>query len=317
MTRPLEDQILRWTARLDNAIGVAMGRRETPVPKGPLREFALALRELRIDAPGTPTYRQLAQKANYSPSVLSRAAAGHTLPTLEVTLAFVAACRGDVEEWRRRWNKLHAELQRAHPDLITAADEPRLIAEESGEAAADNQPRRLVGRWPIIAGATAVIALAVIIAVASPWSSEAERPPTPPPTATPSPTSAYAPVYLDRRLPLPNYNFYFDLRTGVVAEGDGPWSMSTNSGGDGRGAFEIPDDTDIYVSTGPSLTPDRCAAQASPASRYGVRFRQVPPGTFFCLRSRKTGDVAVIKVVDTDDGNYAAKIAVDLYQHRR
>lgn len=309
-----------------------MGRRETPVPDGPLREFALELRELRITAPGAPTYRELAQKANYSPSVLSRAAAGHTLPTLDVTLAFVAACGGEVEEWRQRWTMLHVTLQRAHPDLIAEADEPRDATDGPGEptppgdtatgrtAAASTATGRVARGRPLLvalaAALAAAVTLAVTLAVTSPWSSQAKRQVVPPSGSTWSPTSAYDPVYLDRRLPLPDYNFYFDLQTGVVTEGDGPWSMSTNSGGDGHGAFELPDDTDVYVSPEPSLTPDRCAAHASPAPSYGVRFRQVPPRTLFCLRSRKTGEIAVIKVIETDDGNYAAKIALDYYRPR-
>jgi DNA-directed RNA polymerase specialized sigma24 family protein len=37
---------------------------------------------------------------------MSKAAAGKQLPTLEVTLAYVRACRGDVEKWNRRWHEL-------------------------------------------------------------------------------------------------------------------------------------------------------------------------------------------------------------------
>ncbi|MGW2161915.1 helix-turn-helix domain-containing protein [Nonomuraea sp. NPDC001699] len=307
-------------------IEVAMGRREAKVPDGPLQEFALDLRELRIGAPGAPTYRELAQKANYSPSVLSRAAAGHTLPTLDVTLAFVAACGGDVEAWRRRWTSLYVTIQRACPDLLAGAGEPQdttdalggpVPADTTTTAVAGTALGRIIGhRWPAVLVVVA-LACAVTLAVTTPWAPEERRGAVPPVSVVPSPTSAYQPVYLDRRLPLPDYNFYFDLQTGVVAEGDGEWSMSTNSGGDGHGAFELPDDTDVYISSQPSLTPDRCSVQATPAPSYGVRFRQVPPGTFFCLCSRRTGEIAVIKVIETDDGNYAAKIALDHYQRRR
>jgi hypothetical protein len=43
-------------------------------------------------------------------SALSTAASGRTLPTREVTLAFVAACGGDVEEWAAKWAATAAEL---------------------------------------------------------------------------------------------------------------------------------------------------------------------------------------------------------------
>jgi len=81
-----------------------MGRPERPVDpsRGSVATFARDLRKLREQA-GSPTYRDMARRALFSPSVLSSAASGHRLPTLPVTLAFVAACGGDPEIWRRRW----------------------------------------------------------------------------------------------------------------------------------------------------------------------------------------------------------------------
>jgi Helix-turn-helix domain len=67
-------------------------------------DFAAQLRELRERA-GRPSYRRLAQLAHYSHTALSQAAAGHSLPSLAVTLAFVRACGGDVEEWTARWRE--------------------------------------------------------------------------------------------------------------------------------------------------------------------------------------------------------------------
>jgi hypothetical protein len=86
-----------------------MGRPERPIdPKeDPLSEFAVELRRLRILA-GSPSYRELARRSSYSKSVLSEAAGGRSLPTLEVTLAYVRACRGDVTRWQGRWRELAA-----------------------------------------------------------------------------------------------------------------------------------------------------------------------------------------------------------------
>ena len=83
---------------------MGMGRPEKPVDTsgGAVADFASRLRRLRIEA-GSPTYRDMARSAMYSASVLSSAANGHRLPTLQVALAYVAACDGDREEWRRRW----------------------------------------------------------------------------------------------------------------------------------------------------------------------------------------------------------------------
>jgi hypothetical protein len=76
---------------------------------GPLSSFAYALRQARAAA-GYPTYRTLARRALFAPSVLSTAASGMTLPTLEVTLAYARACGADTGEWRKRWEEVAAEL---------------------------------------------------------------------------------------------------------------------------------------------------------------------------------------------------------------
>lgn len=91
-----------------------MARPEKPIDAtgGVEAVFANELRQLRSQA-GNPTYRDMARSALFSSSVLSSAASGTRLPTLQVTLGFVVACGGDREVWRRRW------LQAAN---VTTAD---------------------------------------------------------------------------------------------------------------------------------------------------------------------------------------------------
>ncbi|MFJ9909337.1 helix-turn-helix domain-containing protein [Streptomyces sp. NPDC101152] len=91
-----------------------MGRPELPLDPagGPLAAFADDLRALRHKA-GTPSYRQLAARAHFSATALSRAASGQALPSLEVTLAFVAACDGDTRAWQARWRAVRTELTAA------------------------------------------------------------------------------------------------------------------------------------------------------------------------------------------------------------
>jgi energy-coupling factor transporter ATP-binding protein EcfA2 len=83
-----------------------MGRIERPLDPaaGPVQAFAAELRKLRRDS-GPITYRAMAERVSYSAPALSQAASGARLPSLPVTLAFVAACGGDVEEWERRWRE--------------------------------------------------------------------------------------------------------------------------------------------------------------------------------------------------------------------
>jgi WD40 repeat protein len=84
---------------------VSVGRPEKPVDPdaGPVQRLAWQLRRLRERA-GSPSYRRLAQRAHYSASTLADAAKGERLASLEVTLAYVAACGGDLDEWRVRWS---------------------------------------------------------------------------------------------------------------------------------------------------------------------------------------------------------------------
>jgi hypothetical protein len=81
-----------------------MGRPEKPVNTagGLVAQFAHELRQLRARA-GNPTYREMAKSAMFSSSVLSSAASGNRMPSLQVTLAFVTACGDDEEVWRQRW----------------------------------------------------------------------------------------------------------------------------------------------------------------------------------------------------------------------
>ena len=82
---------------------------------GPLPRFAHGLRQLRARA-GYPTYRAMAQRTHFSPSVLSTAAAGATFPTLRVTLAYAAACGASPAEWQHCWEVTAREIaQLRHP----------------------------------------------------------------------------------------------------------------------------------------------------------------------------------------------------------
>jgi WD40 repeat protein len=76
---------------------------------GPAARFAQELRELRAAA-GGPTYRSMAQAAGFSSTTLSQAAGGRRLPSLDVALAYVTACGGDLQEWEKRWRAAQEEL---------------------------------------------------------------------------------------------------------------------------------------------------------------------------------------------------------------
>ncbi|MFF7795725.1 helix-turn-helix domain-containing protein [Streptomyces sp. NPDC007991] len=94
-----------------------MGRREKPVDPdaGPVQRLAHDLRVLREKA-GKPPYREIAQRAGYSITAVSQAAAGEQLPTLAVVRAYAEALDGDPDEWERRWRETDAEVRAPAPD---------------------------------------------------------------------------------------------------------------------------------------------------------------------------------------------------------
>ncbi|MFH8976405.1 NB-ARC domain-containing protein [Streptomyces sp. NPDC017890] len=132
-----------------------MGRPEKPLAQdaGPATAFARELRRLRGTA-GSPSYRELAHRALFSASVLSDAAAGHRLPSLQVALAFAEACGGDRATWERRWREAAREAGGAAgpaTQAVRQTDETRLRAAAVRAlppvpAQLPSQPRPLVGR---------------------------------------------------------------------------------------------------------------------------------------------------------------------------
>jgi WD40 repeat protein len=100
-----------------------MPRAERPLDRGdgPELGFAADLRRLREKA-GTPTYRKLAEHAHYSVATLAGAASGRRLPSLAVTLAYVRACGGDVQEWEQRWHAVAAEIATVRPPVPLDGD---------------------------------------------------------------------------------------------------------------------------------------------------------------------------------------------------
>ncbi|MET8546324.1 helix-turn-helix domain-containing protein [Kitasatospora sp. NPDC004799] len=121
-----------------------MGRREVPLDpeRGVTERFAAELRAVRIGA-GEPTYRQLAKATHYSAATLARAASGNTLPTLDVTLAYVSACGvrdAELAGWRRRWEAARHESDsraaRSAPAVEVEADPPtEPLPADSGDSA--------------------------------------------------------------------------------------------------------------------------------------------------------------------------------------
>jgi hypothetical protein len=158
-----------------------MARRERPVDPaaGELQSFAYDLRKVRADA-GNPTYRVLARTAGYSATTLSEAASGVRRPTLEVVLAYVGACRGDVDEWRRRWLELTDTGSEPAAGPTPAGAMPAVPAQAAATPAGSAEPSAVVPVVPaprrfrrrtvlIVSSAAAVLSLLVAVAVIAPF----------------------------------------------------------------------------------------------------------------------------------------------------
>jgi hypothetical protein len=94
------------------AAGHAMPRPELPIDTrlGPVAILALELRSLRYHA-GCPSYRLMAERAFYSPDVLSRAASGRALPSRRVLIAYVSVLGGDIGYFCRRWEQVRSAVR--------------------------------------------------------------------------------------------------------------------------------------------------------------------------------------------------------------
>ncbi|MFF7647512.1 hypothetical protein [Streptomyces canus] len=60
---------------------------------------------------GKPPYREMAERAGYSTTALSQAAAGDQLPSLPLVRAYVQALDADPDEWERRWREADAQVR--------------------------------------------------------------------------------------------------------------------------------------------------------------------------------------------------------------
>ncbi|MER5627810.1 helix-turn-helix domain-containing protein [Streptosporangium sp. NPDC002544] len=141
-----------------------MGRRERPLDpaEGPVPGFAYALRKLRQEAGGI-TYRDMARRVGYSVTTLSQAAAGERLASLQIVLAYVEACGGDLAEWETRWRDVTAELAREMRDDDGAVPSYLGLASYDAEDAA-----RFFGRERLVREVVDLLELRRFVAVFGP-----------------------------------------------------------------------------------------------------------------------------------------------------
>jgi hypothetical protein len=128
-----------------------------------VNRFLEGLRELRERA-GQPSLRAMARTAHYSHTALAGAVSGGRLPSLELALAFVRACGGDEDEWRRRW---HAVRDRPQATAAERDPEHPSANSESGPAPILPSPRRRPAAlaWILRVPRRTLVVVAAVLAV--------------------------------------------------------------------------------------------------------------------------------------------------------
>lgn len=125
-----------------------MARPEKPITTtGPVADLARALRTLRR-AGGSPTYRQMAEKAHFAASVLSQAANGHHVPSWDVTVAYVKYFGAHPAQYRALWEAA-AEHTPRRATVTTIDGDPAIVFRKDLGAPvnpADHQRRGAGGR---------------------------------------------------------------------------------------------------------------------------------------------------------------------------
>jgi transcriptional regulator with XRE-family HTH domain len=109
---------------------------ELEPPAGGLEEFCRGLAKLRAAA--ELTVRELEKRSGYSKAALSKAASGRSLPSFDLTMAYVGACGGNVQAWEQRWRELRAALDAAASTASRPQEysTPEAVEEKVAEAGA-------------------------------------------------------------------------------------------------------------------------------------------------------------------------------------
>ena len=219
-----------------------MARNENPLDPsaGPIAAFAADLRTLRHEA-GHMTYRVMAKRTGYSVSTLSVAASGASLPSLEVTLAYVQACGGDPQAWQERWHRIARQRQQKRRQqqvdhgingrsvLISAPpaerereQEQEHVGRRAARRARSSRRSRRTGFWA--AGVTLEAGLLVFALFAMMYGHAFNPPPPAASTRAPSTASTSAPLNSAvSNEPSPGRCTTMPPPSGSVA-GKGPWT---------------------------------------------------------------------------------------------
>ncbi|MFF7588050.1 protein kinase [Kitasatospora purpeofusca] len=133
--------------------------------------------------------------------------------------------------------------------------------------------------------------------------------PTDPTATDPTSPATYTAAYTGTVLTAPDDSYDFDLETGRLAPARSTeWSVGHNAD-----EFLIPTGSDAAITPGGRPTPTDCSTAIDRQPTTALDFSDLPPGRAFCVRSRSTHDVAIVRVVSVT-GNGPVKVSMDRYR---
>lgn len=147
-----------------------------------IRGFAADLRELRASA-GSPSFREMSGRSHaISHTTLHEAAQGNRFPSWSTTVEFVKACGADPADYRERWEKAQRSARASGGAVNPVPDSPAPDSTAPEGAASDSEasdgpasdhvavpedapstPAWRRFRFPLLAGAAAVVVAAGVV----------------------------------------------------------------------------------------------------------------------------------------------------------
>ncbi len=122
--------------------------------------------------------------------------------------------------------------------------------------------------------------------------------------------SDYSTGYAGSELTAPDDSYDFDIKTGtVVPAGSTPWHLELSSDG-----FQMPADSDAAIAEDDVPTAADCTAAIDQHPVTALKFDDLPAGRAFCVRSRGTRDIAVVRVLSVAAGNGPVQVSMDYYR---
>lgn len=125
----------------------------------------------------------------------------------------------------------------------------------------------------------------------------------------PASTAAYTAAYTEAILTAPDDSYDFDLETGkLIPAQSTEWSV-----GHDANEFLVPTGSDAAITPSGRPTPADCSTAIDRHPAPALDFSDLPPGRAFCLRSRSTHAIAIVRVISVT-GNGPVKVSMDHYR---